>query len=473
MPTVAAERSAAHSLDRILIKPAAESSEIQLLQFHTEQGTRVLRRFNSGTQVIGLPPGAAVSNVIDSYRRSGLVQFAEPNHFVARAAQPDDPYFAAGLQWSLMNTGVLNDVPLADIGAVQGWEYQHSASNIIVAILDTGIRYTHEDLAPNLWVNTNDGSFGFNAFAMTNDPADDDGHGTQIAGIIGAVGNNGKGITGVAWHLQMMACKTLDNNGVGTDESIVASLEFARTNGARIVNASFSGMNFSESVSNELAILRESGIIVVAAAGNDWCDVDTLPTYPACYDLDNIVSVGFTDDEDFLGFRSNFGLTNVDLMAPGSPPSLFSVSIAADDAYEPANEVNAGTSYAAAHVTGALALILERFPNEDYQTSLRRLMLAVDKVPQLEGTCVTGGRLNLVRAFNPPIEISVVAVTDESFELQVVTSPNREIVIESSLDLFNWSPIHTNSTSNLGTFHFVDNAVTNSTQQFYRVATLP
>ncbi|HEU5123317.1 MAG TPA: S8 family serine peptidase [Verrucomicrobiae bacterium] len=478
VPSAVAENLIAppYAPDRILIQPRRGVDSQSLAVFHKSARTTVLRTFSSsGLQIVCVPKGESVSNLIAKYQASGLVEFAEPDYYLRAAATiPNDPRFLDGTLWSLNNVGQNGGTPGADIHAIEGWDSQTSASNIVVAILDTGIRFTHEDLDLNVWVNTNDNTHGFNAFTESHDPTDDQGHGTLIAGILGGIGNNGIGVCGVAWRVQMMACKCLDEAGVGTDSSVIACLDFARTNGARIVNASFSGQNFSFGVSNALINLRDAGIIVVTPAGNSWQNVDIEPNYPACYPFDNIVSVGFSGNDDFLGFPSNYGATNVDLMAPGE--LVYSTAFDADDAYAPADfphdRLLPSSSFAAAEVSGALALILEKFPDEDYRTSIRRLLLAVDRLPDLEGKCVTGGRLNLAYAFNPPIQLRAGAIAEDTFELKIETSPNRTFVIETSTDLANWNPISTNTTSIYGDFTFVDNTITNSPQQFYRLSTV-
>ncbi|MBC8097208.1 MAG: S8 family serine peptidase [Akkermansiaceae bacterium] len=464
---------------RILIKPKAGHDPEALNRFYTEAGLTVLRRFaTGGVQLVRIGNDATVPNAIQACQSSGLVEFAEPDHFVKAAATiPNDPFFLDGTLWGLLNTGQNGGVAGADIHAPDGWDFQSSASNIIVAVLDTGVRLTHEDLVSNLWVNTNDNTHGYNAFDDSHNPTDNEGHGTLVAGILGAVGNNGVGITGVAWDVQLMIGKCLDTDGEGTDSSVIAALEFAQTNGARIINTSFSSAFFSEAVSNTIASLRDDGIIIVAASGDsllESTDVDLMPTYPACYDLDNIVSVASTGNDDTLGYRSNYGVTNVDLAAPGD--LMFSTCFMADNAYYPHTVQDPplfGSSFATAHVSGALALILEKFPGEDYQTSLRRLLLAVDKVPALEGMCATGGRLNLVHAFSPPIRMKFMEATGETFSLRVETSPNRTCIIEASPDLLNWSAMGTNTTSIAGYFDFADTKVTNAPQQFYRALSIP
>src|SRR5439155_927608 len=158
-------------------------------------------------QVLSVPEGETVPGLIAKYQRSGLVEFAEPDYTARVFATPNDPKFLDGTLWGLNNLGQNGGTADADIDAPEGWDVLTSASNIVVAVLDTGVRYTHEDRAANMWVNPNGGGHGTNALDGTNDPSDENGtgHGTLVAGILGAVGNNGKGVTGVAWQVQIMA----------------------------------------------------------------------------------------------------------------------------------------------------------------------------------------------------------------------------------------------------------------------------
>jgi subtilisin family serine protease len=463
--------------DRILIKPGNGISLSELEAFHAAQGCQVLRTFQTygGIQVLRLPEGETGPDLIAKYQNSGLVAFAEPDYILHAAATiPNDPQFLDGTLWGLNNFGQENGTAGADIHALAGWDIQTSASNVVVAILDTGIRYTHEDLSANMWVNTNDASHGFNAFTESNDPDDDHGHGTLVAGVVGAEGNNGKGVTGVAWQVQMMGCKCLDSSGQGSDSTLIACMEFAQVKGARIINASLDSSGYSEAVSNAIVSLRDAGIIIVASAGNNWADVDLVPRYPACYDIDNIVSVAFTTRDDTLGLLSNYGATNVDLAAPGGP--IYSTYHEADDSYYPTNYPDnglAGTSFAVAYVSGALALLKEKYPLEDYQQTIFRLLRNTDPLPDLAGMCVTGGRLNLRKALCPPIELLPISTNSEPFQLRLSGGPYQTYAIESSADLTTWSPVFTNTTSTNWTFDFTDEQSTNSCQMFYRAVRLP
>ena len=459
--------------DQILIQPRSNVSRAELAAFHAAHGTRVLRSFHAagGSQLIAVPAGATVPGLVAEYRHSGLVSFAEPDYLVyADATLPNDPKFLDGTLWGLNNYGQNGGTAGADIDALEGWDVLTSASNIVVAVLDSGIRATHEDLASNMWVNPYDGGHGYNAFTGTNDPADDGGHGTLVAGVLGAVGNNGKGVTGVAWRVQMMACKCLAANGTGTVSSVTACVDYAITNGARIINASFYSPDSSLTLSNAIVAARDAGIIWVASAGNGnpGTDDDIYSTYPACYQMDNIVSVAYSTRTDGLGNLSNYGATNVDLAAPGD--QVYSTINWSDSSYYPPSNLSvsiAGTSFAAPYVSGALALMLAKYPTENYHQIISRLLAATDTLPALAGKCVTGGRLNLAKALNPPIWLSSVSpATAGTLQLHLATGANRRCVIQVSPNLVDWTSVYTNTTSTNGTFDFTNTMAAPS--QFYR-----
>src|SRR5262245_49643229 len=181
----------------------------------------------------------------------------------------------------------------------------------------------------------------------------------MVAGIIGAAGNNGKGVTGVAWRIQLMAVKCFGGlGGSGTLSAAVAGLDYARANGARIINASWGFNPDSQALSNAVLSLRDAGIMIVAAAGNSNLDLEIKPSYPASYSQDNIVSVAYTTRQDALAANSNFGAISVDLAAPGE--QIYSTFAATDNFYF----ANSGSSFAAPYVSGACALLLARYPAE-------------------------------------------------------------------------------------------------------------
>ncbi len=464
----------AYREDRILIQPKPGISRAAMAAFHAARQSKVLQTFEGlgHLQVLSVPKGESAQSLIAKYQQSGLVEFAEPDYLVhADATSPNDPKYQDGTLWGLNNTGQNGGTPHADIDAPEAWDVLTSASNIVVAVVDSGIRYTHEDLASNMWVNPSDGSHGWNAIATNNLPNDDNGHGTLMAGVIGAVGNNGKGVVGVAWQVQMMACKCLDGSGNGSDSSLIACIEYARTNGAKIINASLDSPGYSQALSNAIAATRDAGIIFIASAGNDSANVDTSPRYPACYDIDNIVSVAYTTSSDALGPVSNYGATNVDLAAPGD--KIDSTYASSDSSYDPLYFIHTGSSYAAAYVSGACALLLTQYPSDNYQEIIRRLLNSTDPLPALAGKCRTGGRLNLRKALRTVGVATIPAGGSNSFQLRVSGGLNRTCVVEATSNLMNWSPIFTNTTSTDGTFDYTDNQSTNWPQRFFRATAPP
>jgi subtilisin family serine protease len=373
--------------------------------------------------------------------------------------------------WALDNHGQSGGLAHADIEALEAWNVLASASNIVVAVLDTGIRYTHEDLAANVWTNPADGSPGTNSFAGTADPKDDEGHGTLLAGVIGGVGNNGKGVVGVAWGVQLMACKCFDSSGASSDSAIIAAIDYARVNGARIINASFDGTNFGVALSNAIYRASQANIIFVSSCGNNAANVDVTPHYPACFDIGNIVSVAYTTRNDLLGQYSNYGATNVDLAAPGA--DIYSSFFISDASYL-GNAFLQGTSYAAAYVSGALALIVANFPAEPCQASIARLLNSTDPVPALAGKCVTGGRLNLHHALKASIRLSAVpSAVPGAVGFRALSAPGRAFVIQRSDDLLTWQPLLTNTTSSAGTFDFAEPSPATASPHFYRAFNIP
>ncbi|PYK96234.1 MAG: hypothetical protein DME19_20385, partial [Verrucomicrobia bacterium] len=414
--------------DRILVRPLAG---VDLSVLHVLLGTRVLQTFPAigNLEIVQLPAGAIVDNILALFRQSGLVQYAERDFQVQGLLAPNDFRYQDNSLWGLHNTGIYGGTPGADIHAQDAWDVQNTASNIIVAVIDTGVRYTHEDLADNMWVNPGetggngvdddgdgyvDDVHGINAINNTGDPNDDHGHGTHVSGTIGGVGNNAVGVVGVAWKVQIMACKFLDASGIGFISDAIKCIDYARSQGARVVNASWGSTSFSSSALRDaIDSLRQAGIIFVAAAGNSAEDNGVDPIYPASYDLDNIISVAATTRTDELANFSNYGSTTVDLGAPGA--AIFSCWNGADNDYKYFD----GTSMAAPHVTGTCALLMAHYPGESYQQIINRILSNVDPLPSLAGKCVSGGRLDLQKALGgspppPPPEkpTVVVAATD-------------------------------------------------------------
>ena len=303
---------------------------------HQALGATVLGRLSLlNADHVKLPQGITVRDAIIQYMQDPDVEYAEPNYIRSvRSTVPNDPLF--NLQWELRNTVS----PGVDISMPSAWDIVRGNSGLVVAVLDSGIDYTHPDLAGNIWANPGEPSCsgtadndhngfkadcrGWNFVDNNNNPMDDNGHGTHVSGTIGAVGNNGLGIAGVMWNVQIMPLKILDAEGEGAVSDEIAALQYAITKGAKIINASFEGNSSSKSNAEMEAIsaANAAGILFVAAAGNGddnglGSNNDSVAVYPGNYDLPNIVSVAATNQHDSLASFSNFGLSTVHVAAPG------------------------------------------------------------------------------------------------------------------------------------------------------------
>jgi len=379
------------------------------------QATPVRVNRLTGALKVRLPDPTRMPQAIDALYRSGTVEYAEPNILIRTSALPNDPNFTK--QWSLNNTGQTGGTVDADIDATEAWNIRKDASATIVVVLDTGINLAHRDLKLNLWINPNetpgdgvdndangyiDDIYGINTYEGTSDPTDDNGHGSHVAGIIGARGSNSVGIAGVGWVAKMMAVKCMDDEGWGWIGDVLEGLAYAssiKTANAytrMVIITSWETSIFSKALYDAISALKDQGVLVVAPAGNYGQDLNSVPRYPACYDLPNIISVGASDHNDAPWNLSNYGYKTVDLFAPGV--DIFSTWLA--NAYR----LYSGTSAAAAHVAGACALVWAKYPAYTWD-AIKGLILngAEDGVHPWGGkpfnqSCITEGRLNLYRS---------------------------------------------------------------------------
>ncbi len=364
-----------------------------------------------GMRVLELPAGETSAQAVARLMATGRYEFVEPvGLHKAATTTPNDPNF--GRQWALMNTGTNNGIVGADIKATAAWDVRTDASNVIVAIIDTGVKLDHPDLAANLWRNSReiagngrdddgdgyvDDVFGINAIANNGNPSDDAGHGTHVAGIIGAIGNNGVGVAGIAWRVQIMALKFLRASGGGDTADAIECIDYAIAHGAHIINASFGSEVGAVTAFNRAELLaiqraRDAGIIFVAAAGNSDANLDFLAEYPASFRLENVISVSNSTARDDIPVGTNFGSGSVELFAPGS--EIYSTWYRNNTPYTSLS----GTSMSAPHVAGALALLKAQFPGDTYRQLINRVLRNVDVAPAFAGKAQTGGRLNLDRA---------------------------------------------------------------------------
>ena len=357
-----------------------------------------------------------VSSLLAYLSTQSDVLYAEPNYIVSVVGEPDDPRFAE--LWGLHNIGQtiggVPGIPGADIRAVTAWNGALGSRNTVVAVVDTGIDYTHPDLAANIWsapasfsvtigeqtITCAAGTHGFNAITKSCDPFDDHFHGTHVAGTIGAVSNNGSGVAGVNWFASIMGLKFLTANGTGTVADAIDAIEFAiqakaafPSGGAnvRVLSNSWAGGGFSQALLDAINRANQNEMLFVAAAGNSSGNNDAFPTYPASYTASNVVAVAATSNQDALAGFSNYGATSVHLGAPG----VQVLSTLPGGAYG----YFSGTSMATPHVSGAAALLLSRCTANT--AALKSTLLeTVDQIPALAGRTITGGRLNLSRAID-------------------------------------------------------------------------
>lgn len=321
---------------------------------------------------------------------------------------PNDPQFDN--QWALNNLGADGGKKRADIDALKAWGISQGSDKIVVAVLDTGVDYTHKDLVSNMWLRpdslppysddelgTIDDLHGFDADADIADPMDDNGHGTHCAGVIGAEGDNNEGIAGINWHVRIMPLKFLGRGGFGSTAKAIEAINYAidrKSKGVniRIISASWGSTQNSKALKDAIKAAGDAGILFVAAAGNNGTDNDRRPHYPSNYDLPNVISVAALDRADQLASFSNFGVKTVHIAAPGKDI----ISTWLNDDYRGAS----GTSMATPHVAGVAALILSKSPKMSVEKLREKLLSSVDKLPNLEGRIVSGGRLNASKALS-------------------------------------------------------------------------
>jgi subtilisin family serine protease len=399
---------------------------------------------------VRLAQGMSMEEALEAYQNDPDVEYAEPN-YVRRVSLsfPDDPDF--GRLWGLDNTGQTGGSLDADINAPEAWDTHTGSKDVVVAVLDTGVDWNHEDLTDNIWASSDevigddtadgfpgiqgidddkdglidedsqgrqpgepgytndlkddddengyvDDIRGWDFVNGDNDPDDDNDHGTHVSGTIGAKGDNGTGITGVNWSVSIMPLKMLNANGNGSVAGEIEAINYAIDKEAKIINASFTGSIYSVLEYEAVEMARDAGILFVAAAGNTGTDNDSSPKYPASYNLDNVIAVAATDHNDALASFSNYGATSVDVAAPGT--NIHSTKTG--NAYQDM----AGTSMATPHVSGLAALIWAEDLSKNgnftltYDQVKDRILNSVDLIPALTGQLLTAGRINAERGID-------------------------------------------------------------------------
>jgi subtilisin family serine protease len=357
----------------------------------------------------------------------GKVRYADANFYVYPTAftgvVPTDPLWPQ--QWGHNNGGQIPGTGTgrgkvdADIDAPEAWTIATGSSDVVVAVIDTGVWYNHPDLAANMWVNPgeipgdlkdNDGNgvvddvYGADFENDDGDPMDNHGHGTHVAGTVAAKGDNGLGVAGVSWDAKIMAVKFLGLAG-GTTADAIEAINYVtamKLQGVNIVasNNSWGGGAYSQALESAIQAQIDAGVVFVASAGNNSTDNDLVPSYPATYPLDGIISVASTDQADLRSTFSNYGALSVDLAAPGSQiiSTMLTPVVAPPTApmRSPTGYgLSDGTSMAAPHVSGAVAVIRGLDPTLTVQQSIDLIESGVDLLPSMAGMVQWQGRLNL------------------------------------------------------------------------------
>jgi len=372
-----------------------------------------------GVEVIKIPEGMTVEQAVEYYKSLPEVEYAEPNHIRKPLELPNDTYYKN--QWALPK-----------ISAPDAWDKTTGTNTVIVAVIDTGVDYTHPDLKINV-----DSTTGYDFAKNSPDPMDDNGHGTHVAGIIGAAGNNSIGITGVCWSVKIMPLKVFNASGNSDTIWISSAIIYAANKGARVINMSLGDISYppesNQTESDACKYAYDKGVILVAASGNGYDtngdnEIDTPGmepvTYPAAYEY--VIAVGATDKDDKRASYSNYG-SALDLVAPGGDGvpldwiySTFSTGTSGSQGYA----YMMGTSMASPHVAGAVALLLSKNPDLNFSEIYTKLTESADDVESSGKDIYTGyGRLNIARALG----YSFPVVKKEPKNSPNPFNPKREI----------------------------------------------
>ena len=448
---------------------AAELRHADLNQVIKASGSVVVHQFSklSGLMVLDLAPNAhqtlsgrqnaesdkalqaeALMERIQFLRQSGQFEYVEPNYIRQALGDVSDPAYADGRLWGLDNDGKTGGKVNADIDADLAWDVTTGSKDVVVAVIDSGIRYSHQDIAGNMWINPGetpddgidndlngvvDDIHGFNTILQNGDPLDVIDHGTNVASVIGATSDD-KDVVGVAQEVSLMAIKALTEFG-GEDANLIQGIEYAVIMGADIINASWGEYATSQALFDAVAMAQSEGILFVAGAGNDGLNTDVTGFYPASYDLDNIISVASFDRYDLLADHSNYGQNTVDVAAPGREIYMAGsgddagvtggVGVLPDEDYDYAD----GTSFAAPHVSGVAVLLKSLFPDA-MATELKEMILAsAVEAPAYANKVTTNGRLNAFNAMQvEPDGLMEVTIDPPSGSVLLTGEPQAIVV---------------------------------------------
>ena len=401
---VSAQRTSKVYADgELLVKFKKASNKKSVEQFHEQFGAEAVESFaDLGWQRVKLPENLSIKEALELYRRSEEIEAVQPNYYYRLLSTPNDPQFSSmyGLQ---------------KISAPAAWDLTIGSASTVVAVIDTGAKLDHEDLAANIWTNAgeinnngvdDDGNgfiddfYGYDFFYNDSNPSDENGHGTHTAGTIGAVGNNLSGVTGVNWNVRLMTIKIYDSDGFGTTAAMLINaynyVRMMKNRGVniRVTNNSYGGCDeacgYDQATKDAIDALGATGVLQVFSAGNSNQNLETTPFYPTSYTTPGILAVASSTSTDSRSSFSNYGAASVDIAAPGS--GILSTYTS------PLYATLSGTSMAGPHAAGAAALLSSYNPNLSASSLKATIMNTVDVLSEWNGVVKTGGRLNAARA---------------------------------------------------------------------------
>lgn len=415
--------------DEILIKLASGNAARPAIEALNRDGASVIEQLGDpGWKRIKLPAGRGVDDAVKLYAGFAGVEYAQPNFYYRLLLTPNDPQFTSSGMYGLTK-----------ISAPQAWDLTTGSSSVVVADIDTGMRYTHQDLAPNAWINPGeiaangmdddnngfiDDVYGWDFFYNDSNPIDDaGGHGSHTAGTIGAAGNNLLNVVGVNWNVKIMPIKIYSPNGTDSTSSMLvnayAYIRMMKLRGVniRVTNNSYGdcgeACGYDQATKDGIDAMGDAGILNVFAAGNSGVNNDVTParSFPSVYTSPSILSVASSTNTDARSSFSCWGPTSVDLAAPGSGVlSTYNTS-------DTATATLSGTSMATPHTTGAAALLSAYNPNLSVASLKATLMNNVDVLPAWNGLVKSGGRLNIFAALQNQTVCSF-ALSDQSIRVR-------------------------------------------------------
>ena len=443
----------------LLVKYKNGTASVAALEMNSQIGANVLEEFPEiGWQRVKIPANLSFDKALSLYKSNAEVEYVQPNFYYHLLATPNDSQY--GTLYGMLK-----------ISAPSAWDLTTGSSSVVVADIDTGLKYTHEDLAANAWHNPGeiannnvddddngfvDDYYGYDFFYNDSNPIDDaGGHGTHTAGTIGAVGNNGLGVVGVNWNVKIMAIKIYSPNGGDSTSAMLVNaynyIRMMKNRGVniRVTNNSYGGCGeacgYDQATKDALDAMGNAGILNVFAAGNSNQNNETTPFYPASYTSPGILAVAASDSNDNKASFSSYGATSVDVAAPGV--NILSTWNTSNTAYATIS----GTSMATPHTAGAAALLSAYNPNLTPASLKATLMNTVDVLPQWNGLVKSGGRINIARAlqnqtictFNPAKSYQIAAVEGGTYSVGINAPTNCDYSITSN---DNWITVTSGTT---------------------------